>query len=327
MLEPELLSQFPLVEELLIAYEGEGAAPPGESLDAPYVPFERAVDAAVDARTDGSARQAVGDLAFLAQLELRQRKARLERVAACRSAVAIIGECDSALRRIRKVLTAIDVAFARAGIAPQSLDYASELRISLCVRRACAKLRASIVAPGEPTPAALRARLRRAGTAIAVLVGWDVYPHLRVRDRLALRELQRRILDWLREGAEPTSGIRLWQDLAAFLRMLAQINRRQELVDHDARLVRAARDELVGAAVVHEELLARLSSLEGLDEGIDALLRPPPCTDAAAWDEALAALSSPRCPPASAAPARRRPPQTPSRTITKENTECRLIPP
>lgn len=285
-----------LVAEILAAYEGvaEEPAPKGEPIEAlasPYLPFEQAIDAAIGAQTGASA-QAVGDIAFLAQLELRQRAERLERVTACKSTIAIVGECDSALRRIRKVLTSIDVALARAGLADKTLDFESEVEVSLRVRRACAKLRKRVLAGGDPTASTLYARLRGAGTAIAMLVGWEVYPSVRVRDRLQLRDLQRRILDWLREGRDEVAGMRLWQDLVGFIRMLSQVNRRQELVDHDSRIVRAARGQLAaGAEIVPSELLVSLATLEGLDDEIDALLTSEARSSAEAWRSALSRVS------------------------------------
>lgn len=290
-----LASANGVLAEVLQTYEAEHEARSGRDgavgLASPYVPFEQAIDAAIGAQSTSSL-DAIGDIAFLAHLELRQRAERLRHVTACRSAIAIVGECDSALRRIKKALTSIDVALARAGLVQPSLDFASELEVSLRVRRACAKLRARVVAGGEPTPETLQVRLRGAGTAIAMLVGWEIYPSLRVRDRLQLRELQRRILDWLRQERDVEDGLRLWQDLVGFVRMLSQVNRRQELVDHDARVVRAAQGGLASPEIaeVPAEMLGELRSLEGLDDEVDALLASAE-RRASAWAEPIARLA------------------------------------
>lgn len=273
-----LASANTLVSDVLRTYEAASVPEPraeeSTALASPYVPFEQAIDAAIGAQS-ASSLQAVGDIAFLAHLELRQRAERLDRVTACKNAMAIVSESDSALRRIRKALTSIDVAMARAGLAAPSLDFASELEVSLRVRRACAKLRSRVFAGGsEPTPESLHPRLRSAGTAIAMLVGWDVYPSLRVRDRLQLRDLQRRILEWLRSERDLVEGMRLWQDLIGFIGMLSQVNRRQELVEHDTRAVLDAHARVVSceAAELPPNALAVIASLEGLDEELDALL-------------------------------------------------------
>jgi hypothetical protein len=126
-----------------------------------------------------------------------------------------------------------------------------------------------------------------------MLVGWDVYPQLRVRDRLQLRDLQRRVLDWLRSDRDATAGRRLWEDLVGFVRMLAQVSRRQELVEHDAKVVHDARERLaVGShGVVPDDLLAALTSLTGLDDDVDMLLASPEKARAGAWSPHLERLA------------------------------------
>lgn len=302
----ELLAQAnALVSDVLQTYEAESAAadaslesergpgPSSEELAAPYVPFELAIDAAIGAQSNRSLG-VVGDIAFLAKLELRQRADRVARVVAGQSAVAIVGECDSALRRISKALTSIDVALARAGLVEPRLDFTSELEVSLRVRRACAKLRSRVVAGGPPTPETLHARLRAAGTSIAMLVGWEVYPSLRVRDRLHLRDLQRRMLDWLRSESDPALGLRVWQDLETFLRMLSQINRRQELIEHDTQLIVAATESV--ATCVEPSLpdvtMQLLAQLDGLDDDLDALLASPERGSPERWRTVFQRLSS-----------------------------------
>jgi len=261
-----------LVDSIVKAHEAIEArsSARGGGLGEPHLPFEAAIDAAVG--LEGATLQAVGDIAFLAHLELQQRAERLARVRSHARPLAIVEECDSALRRVRKALASADVAMARAGIGPPVLDFTSELECSLRVRRGCAKLRRRILAPGEPTPSTIVANLRSAGTAIAMMVGWDIYPAMRVRDRLQLRDLQRRILEWLRDERDPVGGTRLWQDLVGFLRMLSQINRRQELLAHDAqalgRLVVLLRQ---GGGAAHEDVPPLLASLEGLDDELDDL--------------------------------------------------------
>jgi hypothetical protein len=277
------------------AYEREAVASPdaGEgAMASPYFPFEQAIDAAIGAQSEATYR-AVADIVFLGQIELRQRKERLARVVACNSAMTIVGECDGALRRIRKVLTALDRALARAGLVAPRLDFATELELSLRVRRACTRFRSRVLRLGEPSEETLHAHLRGAGTTIAMLVGWDTYPHLRVRDRLQLRDLQRRVLDWLRGERNATEGMRIWQDLLAFVRLLAQVSRRQELAEHDARVVREARSRLGACAngVVPEALLSELGALEGLDDEVDSLLASADRSRALAWAAPLERLA------------------------------------
>jgi hypothetical protein len=267
-----------LVGEILAACGRLGS--PGDdelelAIGEPSLPFERAIDAAVEA--GHASVRAVEDVAFLVQLELRQRSERLARLGLGAGLLSILGEADSALRRIKKGLGAIDVAIARAERLPPRLDFSSELQTSLVVRATYAKFRRRLLSEGTPAPEQLYARMRAAGTQIAVLVGWDAYPLLRVRDRLQLRDLQQRILTWLlpEQRTDHLAGARLWQDIVAFVEMLALVNRRQELIEHDsallAELSTLMRDAPAETAIP-APLLERLTALSGLDDDLDAAL-------------------------------------------------------
>jgi hypothetical protein len=122
-----------------------------------------------------------------------------------------------------------------------------------------------------------------------MLVGWEVYPNLRVSDRLHLRELQRRILDWLRGPSDPAVGLRVWQDLEAFLQLLSLINRRQELIDHDHQIVIAASASVCTCTEpsLPESTMQLLARLEGLDDDIDVLLASPERSEPARWRTTL----------------------------------------
>jgi hypothetical protein len=244
------------------------------------LPFERAIDATV-AMTKHGSYGAVEEIGFIARLELTQRGERLARLAEAHGTVVLLGECDSSLRRVRKAFTAVDAAIAKAEAVSPLLDFTSELHTSLAVRRAYAKLRRRLLAGPEPTAETIRSRIRSVGTQIAVLIGWDVYPEMRVRDRLLLRELQQRVLAWLREGdaARKEAGLRLWRDIASSVEMFALVNRRQELVEHDRAALRDAVAAFQGDASVTPAEWQRLIPLIGLDSELDLLLaerEPPP---------------------------------------------------
>lgn len=250
--------------------------------------FERRLDAAVDTR------RLPGDVAFIAALELRQRRERLARLGPAQPPLALIGECDSALRAIHKALGAVDAVIAEAAGSAPRLDFSSVLQSSLRVRRRFATFRARILAAGEPGEEGLRGHIRALGTHIAKLVGWDVYPELRVHDRLQIRVLQCRILGWLQAGeaGATADGVRVWQDLVAFVRMMGQINRREELVEHDRGVVGRAWQMLAGveaAGDVPEPILRLLASLEGLDDALDGLLQAG-VRRASRWREVLEPL-------------------------------------
>jgi hypothetical protein len=241
--------------------------------------FEYAVDAAV--ASNRVSVDALEEVTFIAQLELRQRAERLERVTLDCEAATLLGECDSALRRLRKSLNAVGLTIARVlGVAPLA-DYTSELEGSLAVRRALAGFRVRVTKGGEPSSNKLRERFSYISNQIEILVNWDIYSGMRVRDRLLLRSLQQRLLAWLNTmNSSPETGLRLWQDVAACVEMFALVSRRQELVEHDAALLAQSVAALEtqpqdAPAPVDADFWRTLRALEGLDLELDLLLKRP----------------------------------------------------
>ncbi len=228
--------------------------------------FDRRLDALVkDPRADAA------DIAFIALGELSHKRARVVGLTAAHDPWQIIAECGSAIRRIRKSLAAIEHALA----GPDSiLAFSSVVETSLAVRREYVALRRVIQVREPRDEAEARAALRAVGTRMAMLIGRPVYHELRIPDRVQIRLLQERILDWLRRPADLQDGRRILQDLRGFAAMLAQVNRREELVAHDTALLREALAALPpDGAPVPRQLLERLRELDGLDEELDDLLR------------------------------------------------------
>lgn len=208
---------------------------------------------------------------FMAQLEVRGRLDCHQKQADW-DLTALLLECDASLRRLRKALAAVDRALSPHPANTELLD-TPELQVSLAVRRLLAEFRRRIVENGEPSDAQLRARFRGAGTQIAMLVGHQSYADVRIRDRVLIQHLQRRILAWLRDGAEQPAevGRRLWQDLTGCLQMFAQVNRRQELVAHDCALI----EHLIELPVASEPegWRSKCAALNGLNPELDMLCR------------------------------------------------------
>ena len=239
--------------------------------------FERAVDAAVASKRASLAT--IDEVAFMAQFELRQRAERLERLTLDCEAASMLDECDSSLRRIRKSLNAVGLSIARVlGVAPLA-EYTSELESSLALRRGLASFRRRITKGGEPAANKLRERFSQISNQIEILVSWDMYSGMRVRDRLLLRGLQERLLAWLNgTNATPEAGLRLWQDIIGCLEMFALVNRRQELVEHDAALLQRAVTALrehAPQALVEATLWQELKAMDGRDDELDLLLKRP----------------------------------------------------
>jgi hypothetical protein len=123
---------------------------------------------------------------------------------------------------------------------PAGLDQGNvtELAQALEVRRAYAVFRKSVTGEAPEDPADVLRRLRLGAVQLAVLVGRDVCGEVQIEDRVELRRLQSAILAWLREPQrDPLVGRRIWQDLAGFASLLAAVNRRAELREHDLAML------------------------------------------------------------------------------------------
>lgn len=286
-----------LLARILRRYDGESIPPPppGPAADQWNRGFDLGLDTLV--RQDPS-RARVADLAFMASFELRKKKDALRTVEVGEDSWQLLEELDGARRRVKKTLTAVAAMLCEAeGFTPE-LGFASELQTSLATRQAYAKLRQSIGESEEPADDELHVRMRGVGTQIAMLVGRSVYADLRVGDRVEIRSLQARILEWLRTFAPSSesylSGRRLWGDLAGFARVLVQVSQRQEVLEHDAHVIAVASAALCGSETRGDfpaPLIARLDALRGLDDELDGLLDAR-SVDRAAWCPVLERLRS-----------------------------------
>ncbi len=223
------------------------------------------------------ARQ-LGDVAYIAALELRQHLQRLAGHRPDSDVQEMISDCGSALRALKKSLYAVEPLLCQVERIEAFLP--SSLETSLQVRRHYRKLWVFASQIGEVSPDTVRGALRGAGTRISILAGSEVYALLREDDRFYIQKLQARILDWLRDGTEPGTGTRIWQDFALFVEILRHVNLREELVQHDRELVGRALAllETNGAASLRECVTSLRPSL-GLDDELDAALQLPAAAD------------------------------------------------
>lgn len=213
------------------------------------------------------------DVAFLAAVHLRGRRKSLSGFAPAADGWVVVAACGSAVRQVAKSLAAVEGALATEHGLPRRLTLTTELAHALEIRRRYADLRAVIVGQTPAGPRELEATLRRIGSAIAILIGKSIYPHLRIPDRIQLRAVQGRVLDWLRTPApDEREGRRILQDLIGVADMLALVSRRQELVEHDQRVARRVFGALGAHATVPGALLTELSELRGLDPSLDRLI-------------------------------------------------------
>lgn len=224
----------------------------------------------------------IAGLTFVVRAQLGEAQTDLDRAVRGEDIWRLATVVDSSWHHMLNGLRAIETALrAAAGLAPRPHPpiYLEE---SLDVRRLYSRFRRSVLAAGEPEEAEeVEARLRAAAATITGLRELTIYPFLRIGDRLELRALRKRIVGWLDGDQEPQAGQRIWQDLASFVRLLLQINLREELIEHDRRTVAEIHDMLPpeprAAAEVPTTVRHKLTTLLGRDEELDELLlRPEP---------------------------------------------------
>jgi hypothetical protein len=211
------------------------------------------------------------DIAFMAKAELRHHQNRLLMHRPDGDAQEMISECGSALRGIQKSLYAVEPRLCELERLPRFLP--SHLETSLQVRRHYRKLWNFALVIGDVDASSVRAALRGAGTRISILAGSEIYSLLREDDRFYIRELQLRILDWLRDGTDPGAAIRIWQDFALFVEILRQVNLREELLGHDHDVIVSAADELLARGEdALPEVLKQVRAILGVDDALDEVI-------------------------------------------------------
>lgn len=273
-------------------------------------------------------------LAFIARFSLRNHAARLDAIAPDADLWEVISNCGRAVGEMLKSLSALELAVCSLErIAPRTNFYLSVIDRSLRVRHAYVCFRRSVLdlGPGGGEIDALRRRLRLTGSALAKLVGREIYPTARVHDRWMIRHLQRQIREWLQRGADgdspdalAASGAHLWQEIVNVTELLMQVNNREELRVYDAEALDEAlarlRDGTFGAADV-----AKLQNVWGREAELDTLLDARASADDPAWTVALRAARR----QLERAPSPR--PQLPSSVVPRERLsrppgEARAIP-
>ncbi len=224
------------------------------------------------------AAREVSGLAFVARGQLMEMQESLASALEHRRVWAVASHADAGLRQIGKGLIAIESAIREyETLQPRDRRWV-DLADSLATRQLYGKFRRAILRGGEPRDVEeITSRLRRAATRIAILRNLEIYPFLRIHDRLAIRQLQKRIVSWLRgEDAGEEAGQRLWQDLVSFARLLMRVNDREELREHDRKvstaLLRLLFDPKRPAVSLSEAQLKELELLEGRDDDLDRLI-------------------------------------------------------
>ena len=220
----------------------------------------------------------VADLAFVARGGLRSCREELRAAANQRDFFQIASACDTGMRRLRKALVSVESSAAEFEGVAVPRRHLADLEISLEIRKLYGELNRELVAEGPPPDGELEASLDAIAQRLVELRKLDLYPLLRIGDRVEMRRLYKRILDWLQQPQpDLIEGHRLWQDVSGFAHLLLQINHREELREHDRLMVAQAWHVLFAkrAAQVPPELLQELQRMLGRDEELDQLILHP----------------------------------------------------
>ncbi len=220
----------------------------------------------------------LSDMTFFARADLKNALEVLIASATHKhNQMTLASNCEGGLRRLRKAVISVESAIYEfeGETAPERQWF--DVEVSLQIRKLYWNLRRETVSRRGAQEKPLEVRLRAVLYRILAFRELNVYPFLRVDDRVNLRRLLKRMLDWLNSDERDAAvARRLWQDLSSFAEILVQVSHRQELRDHDMRLVARAYRTLFpfGARrrAVPDDLLADLQSLLGLDDELDRLI-------------------------------------------------------
>ncbi len=275
-----------LMGRIMDCYEDEPGGHPEPLIDArDDTEFLKEIGAQISSTL---AVEEVSGLAFISRNQLLDMLDDLDQAVASCLIWKVASCADSGLRRAGRALVAIESAMRECEGLPARYRQWQNLDDSLEVRRIYGELRRAVLRDEDPDatppPAELASRLAEAAEQIAILRSREIYPYLRIDDRLQIRRLQKRIQTW-QEGTRATrEGTQLWSDLASFARLLAAVNLRQELREHDRLAVsglwrRFFPEKGAGPGRTGDSLtpsdLALLEPLVGLDDELDAVILQP----------------------------------------------------
>lgn len=222
------------------------------------------------------ATREVSDLAFIARSQLQGIEESLDAALRRRQIWAVASHADTGLRRAGKALVALESAICEFENLPIPDRQWVELELSLKIRRLYGRFRRAVGRLERPRTA-MTERLEGVIGCIAELRQLDIYAFFRIEDRMAIRGLQKRIADLLEtRSVDEEAASRLWQDTVSLTQLLADVNRRAELRQHDAHVLRGLIHRLDVAPTdrpfAGTEWLDSVSVLEGLDDTLDEYL-------------------------------------------------------
>ncbi len=222
----------------------------------------------------------LGTLALLVQNNLLDRLHRLGLAREAGVEDPLLTAAESAWHETLKGLIGIESTMREEAGLPNLNRQRAFQEESLQVRRLFGELRLIVLGAGSPgSPAELRQRLEAVAMHIEAMASMAIYAHLRPQDSQQLEKQLARVRSWLGQGRDHDTGRRLWQDLAGFVKLLRQINLREELMQHDAQVLTQLGDLFAESGTskgrLPKEIRQLLLRLSGRDERLDLLLERP----------------------------------------------------
>ncbi len=233
------------------------------------------------------ALQELGNLIYFATGELQVALGELEKAVTTNRVLMMATLCESGLRSARRALVSVEAALYRfEDLAPPEHQWV-DVDVSLEIRKLYRNLRQDIEAHGTDAEAVNEELVRAILYRLLAFRELRIYPFLRVDDRVHLRSLLKRMLDWLNsEERDRDRAGELWRDLTEFAQILAQVSYRQELREHDRQLVDYACRILFSDGAppaVPDRLRDELQGLLGLNPDLDRLIDGPDEQSKEAW--------------------------------------------
>lgn len=234
--------------------------------------------------------QQLGDLAYVARAELLELRASLQKSIDNDSKWQIAAKADRASGRSVRALLPVESALREyCGLESMRRRW-FDLDDTLAIRRRFVRFWLEAKRIDQSSDDGLQPALERVAMMIGDLRQDKIYPFLRLEDRLDLRALQKRILAWLQDAQKGvdadarSDGHRLRQDASGFFNLLMQIQRREELREHDLLLVGRVLSRLQDDAggTLDSELRGQLLDLAAREGELDMLLiaeEPAPLGD------------------------------------------------
>lgn len=227
-------------------------------------------DIVVDAEQDP--RRRIADIAFMARWELQRKRAAVGEAVLRGDDWQLIAECCSARRRVVKATSGAERVLSEVEQLPSLFRdvYQTERQRAVDTRAAYHAFVTGLhEAQRRWQDTDIGRCLRLIGTGVAQLVGRTIYEDLRIEDRRALRNLQTRIVSWLRDVQDPREGQRLLSEASATASLLMEVNRRPVLIEHDRELLERLLMAAAQPATDRTEFYKVLVNVRGRDGELD----------------------------------------------------------